>query len=137
MREGVGWPRRHRGKRGEPERRPATGGRGGRNDRKGIVRQPQFGQSSDRRDSAGASDEEGKKMKDFHSPSPTPVECVNLLPGGAGPARGGEPPRSDPNRGFPRKPAGPSAGGGRREWMAREMLVRGTLAAICTRSVRS
>ena len=41
------------------DRRPEAGEAG--NDRTGIVRQPQFGQSSDRRDSAGASEEGGKK----------------------------------------------------------------------------
>ena len=66
------------------DRRPKAGEAG--NDRTGIVRQPQFGQSSEGLGVARASDEEGKKMKDFHSPSLTPVECVNLLPSGAGPA---------------------------------------------------
>ena len=51
-------------------------------------------------------------MKDFHSPSPTPGRCVNLLPSNAGPAWGGESPRSDPNRGFPRGTRGAVGGWG-------------------------
>ena len=41
------------------DRRPEPGEAG--NDRTGIVRQPQFGQRSDARDGAGASEEAGEK----------------------------------------------------------------------------
>jgi hypothetical protein len=70
MREGVGWPRWHRFKRGEPERRAATGRWRRPGTTGNIVRQPQFGQSSEGLGVARASDEEGKKMKDFHFHSP-------------------------------------------------------------------
>jgi hypothetical protein len=71
MREGVGWPRRHRDKRGEPERRPATGGRGGREQQGALYASRSSAKAATALALQGRRKEEGKnEVFSFSLPNP-------------------------------------------------------------------
>jgi hypothetical protein len=76
-------------------------------------------------------------MKYFHFPSPTLRRIREPFTKRRGPGLRWRAPAERHKPWLSPETRGAVGGWGRREWMAREMLVRGTLAAICTRSVRS